>query len=111
MMSEICPIVISSNRITLIFIIHFNFSLHIFYIFSTGLSLSSLVWSNCGTILAIATSEALTLINCLTWSVISELEIPITLSERHRKVNCFVEVEKPLTTYDVDVRIARELTK
>ena len=32
-MAEICPIAISSNRITLIFIIHFKFSLHIFYIF------------------------------------------------------------------------------
>ena len=76
-----------------------------------GLSLSSICYSNCGSILAIATSESLTVINCLTWSVISELEIPLTLSERHRRVSCLVEIEKPLTSEDVDVRIARELTR
>ena len=42
--------------------------------------------------------------------MISELEIPITLSERHRNVSCYVEIEKPLAAQDVDLRIARELT-
>ena len=79
--------------------------------FRLGLSLSAVRWSHCGSILAIATSECLTFINCLTWSVISELEIPITLSERHRNVSCYVEIEKPLAAQDVDLRIARELTR
>ena len=42
----------------------------------------------------------------------SDMEIPVNLdSEKHSDVNLLIEMEKPLTTNDVDVRVARELCR
>lgn len=74
-----------------------------------GISLASVKWSRCGNILAVATSQYISIINTLTWAVISDLDIPVKLQDSN--VRLFIEMEKPLTTNDVDVRIARELCR
>ena len=77
-----------------------------------GISLSSVAWSHCGNILAIATSSSVSIMNCLTWSLVSELKIPVSLSDKDGdSIHLFVEMDKPLRTEDVDVRVARELCR
>ena len=77
-----------------------------------GISMTSISWSKCGNILAIATSQSLSVINTLTWAMIDDLDIPVTVDqEKHNDVNLLIEMEKPLTTNDVDVRVARELCR
>ena len=74
--------------------------------------MTSISWSKCGNILAIATSQSLSVINTLTWVMIDDLDIPVTVDqEKHSDVNLLIEMEKPLTTNDVDVRVARELCR
>ena len=74
--------------------------------------MTSISWSKCGNILAIATSQSLSVINTLTWAMIDDLDIPVTVhQEKHNDVNLLIEMEKPLTTNDVDVRVARELCR
>lgn len=75
-----------------------------------GLSLNSVKWSNCGNVLALATSRGIEIINCLTWALISTLSVPVYLTESEQ-VHLLVEMEKPLETADVDVRVARELCR
>ena len=44
--------------------------------------------------------------------MIDDLDIPVTVDqEKHSDVNLLIEMEKPLTTNDVDVRVARELCR
>ena len=74
-----------------------------------GLSLFSVAWTSCGSVLAIATTNGISLINCWTWTLISDLEVPVKLDDNDPKMALFIETQKQLKAEDVDVRIAREL--
>ena len=74
-----------------------------------GLSLFSVAWASCGSVLAIATTNGISLINCWTWTLISDLEVPVKLDDNDPKMALFIETQKQLKAEDVDVRIAREL--
>ena len=76
-----------------------------------GLSLTSIAWSHCSNILVLATSQSISIINCLTWAFITELDIPVKVDEKHSNVDVYIEMEKPLPSQDVDVRVARELCR
>lgn len=78
-----------------------------------GISLNAIKWSNCGNILALATSRGIAIINCLTWALVTDLSIPVYLDDSSvsEKIHLLVEMEKPLETSDVDVRVARELCR
>ena len=43
--------------------------------------MTSISWSKCGNILAIATSQSLSVINTLTWAMIDDLDIPVTVDQ------------------------------
>lgn len=64
-----------------------------------GLSLSTVNWSHCGSILAIATSVAILLVNSLTWSVISEFDIPTTVEANQNTVGKLRKNLKTLKKY------------
>ena len=74
-----------------------------------GLSLFSVAWTSCGSVLAIATTNGISLINCWTWTLISDLEVPVKLDDNDPKMALFIETQKQFKAEDVDVRIAREL--
>ena len=65
-----------------------------------GNSLFSVAWTDCGSILAIATTDGISLINCWTWTVISDLKVPTSLNEyEHQKMPAlFIEMEKQLVS-------------
>ena len=75
-----------------------------------GASVSSARWSKCGNILAISTSHSIVVCNTLTWSVVTNLQVPLIL-DKEANTAVYVEEENDKSTEaeDIDVRLAREL--